>query len=109
MAAPAKEPPTRIPKRASRFAASLWAKSVGERIRLLIDPSPQTASDFIRAGIESVGVEDLAYFIETDQDIIPVLYEWLELDNGIVRPWARSVVRIWWPQIFEAAMNPRQM
>jgi vacuolar-type H+-ATPase subunit E/Vma4 len=104
-----KEPATRIPKKATKFSADLWAKSVGERIQLLIDPKPETARDFIRAGIESFGPEDLVYFIENDMDLIPVLHEWMELDNKWVQPWAKTVVRIWWPQIYGAAMNPQQI
>ncbi len=103
------EPPTRIPPKASGFAASLWAKSVAERIQLLLDPNPETAADFIRAGIESFDAYDLQRFVETDADLIPHLKEWMELDNTMVRPLAQTTIRIWWPQIFAAAMNPRQL
>jgi len=103
------EPPTRIPPKASGFAASLWAKSVSERIQLLLDPSPETAADFIRAGIESFEAPDLQRFVATDADLIPLLKEWMQLDNAMVRPLAQTTIRIWWPQIFAAAMNPRQL
>jgi len=106
---PPREPATRIPRKASSFAASLWAKSVGERIQLLINPSPETAADFIRAGIESFDAVDLQRFIANESDLIPVLKEWLELDNPVVRHFAQTTIRIWWPQIFAAAMNPRQL
>lgn len=106
---PREQLPTRIPQKASSFSAQLWAQSVGERIQLLLDPKPETAANFIRAGIESFDVQDLAVFIHTDRDLIPLLYEWMQLDDKLVAPWAKSIIRIWWPQIFAAAMNPAQL
>jgi len=100
---------TRAPSKASKFAADLWTRSVGDRIRLLIDPSPETAATFFRAGLESFDVQDLRAFVESDRDVIPLLVEWMALDHEIVRPWAQTVVRIWWPHIFAQAMNPAQM
>ncbi len=76
---------------------------------MLIDPNPETAGLFMRAGLESFAPNELRHFIETDQDTIPMLYEWLELDDPFVRPWAKTVVRIWWPHIFNAGMNPIQL
>ena len=104
-----KEPATRVPPKASKFSAELFAKSVGERVQLLLDPKPETARDFIRAGIESSSAEALAQFVKEDRDLIPLMKEWLELDNPMVRPWAQTIIRIWWPQIFPAAMNPAQL
>src|SRR5208282_6860443 len=100
---------SRAPKGASGFAADLWKQSVGQRIQLLIDPKPETASEFIRAGIESFDVRTLAYYVENDSDLLPQLREWMALDHDTVRPWAQTIIRIWWPQIFAAAMNPRQL
>ena len=104
-----KEPPTRVPKKASRFAARLWAKSVVERVQLLIDPSPETARTFFQAGLESFDINDLRFYIETDQDVIPLLREWMQLDHDLVRPWAQTVLRIWWPVLFDTAMNPARI
>ena len=109
MANTSTEPPTRIPPKASGFAASLFAKSVAERVQLLLNPSEETAADFIRAGIESSDAADLRRFVENDMDMIPIVKEWMELDNAMVRPLAQTTIRIWWPQIFAAAMNPRQI
>jgi len=104
-----KEPETRVPRKASGFAADLWSQSVWERVQLLINPSPETAKTFMRAGLESFDLADLRLYISTQRDVIPLLREWMQLDHDLVRPWAQSIIRIWWPQIFEAAMNPAQM
>ena len=99
----------RAPKKATKFAFDLWTQSVGQRIQLLINPGPDTAAMFIRAGLESFDVGDLALYIRESRDVIPVLREWMALDHDIVRPWAKTIIRIWWPYIFPAAMNPAQM
>ena len=104
-----KDLPTRAPKNASGFAKQLWTQSIGQRIQLLIDPKPETASEFIRAGIESFDSPALLYYIEHEADLLPQLREWMALDNDTVRPWAQTIIRIWWPQIFAAAMNPKQI
>ncbi len=109
MASSSTEPPTRIPPKASGFAASLWAKSVAERVELLINPSEEAAADFFRAGLESFDVHDLRLFIEQERDVIPLLREWMQLDNGLVRPVAQATIRIWWEPIFRTAMNPGQI
>jgi hypothetical protein len=100
------EPPTRVPRKASPFAARLWAQSVGERIELLINPNPETAGTFIRAGIESFDAQDLALYVETEEDVIPLLVEWMQLNNGMVKPLAQMAIRVWWTSIFDAAMDP---
>lgn len=101
--------PSRAPKKASSSAARMWLAPITERIQLLIDPKPETARDFIRAGIESFDVQDLARFIHEERDLVPPLKDWLALDNDTVRPWAQMVIRIWWPQVFAAAMDPAQI
>jgi hypothetical protein len=101
--------PSRAPKNASGFARDLWMQGIGERIQLMLDPSSENAAMFIRAGIESFDAVQLRHYIDTDGDLIPVLREWMELDHALVRPWAQTVLRIWWPQVFAAAMDPQQL
>jgi hypothetical protein len=104
-----KEPPTRIPPKASRNAASLWALSVWERFQLAVNPTPEVAATLFRAAVESFDARDLRYYVENEMDVIPLLREWLQLDNGMVHQLAPTIVRIWWQQIFAVGMNPRAL
>ena len=80
-----------------------------ERFQLAVNPTPEVAAMLFRAAIESFDARDLLYYIQNDKDVVPLLKEWLQLDHGMVKQLAPSIIRIWWQQIFAVAMNPRAL
>ncbi len=76
-----------------------------ERVRLLLNPDPAVAREFVEVGIESFGVADLQRAVVIHLDLVPYFREWLQLDNEFVRPFAKRFLRIWWRDIYTAASN----
>jgi hypothetical protein len=103
-------PPTRIPQKASNFAARLWGLSIWERFQLAVQPNEETAALLFRAGLESFAPDELRDYVENDRDVIPLMVEWMQLDNGLVRPLAQSILRIWWyPWIYNVWIDPLKL
>jgi hypothetical protein len=82
---------------------------VWERFQVAVNPTPEVAATLFRAAIESFDAQDLRIYIENDKDVIPLLREWLQLDNGMVRQLAPTIIKIWWQEIFAVAMNPARL
>jgi hypothetical protein len=104
------EPATRIPRKASPGAAQLWGMSVLQRFQLAVNPDEETAKLLFRAGIESFDERDLALYVQRNEDVIPLMREWMQLDHPMVRPLAQSIIRTWWyPYIYNVGMDPEAL
>ncbi len=61
---------------------------------------------FIEIGFENFTVRDLETAVREQVDVIPLMSQWLHLEDMGIRPFARMAIRAWWREILDAAMHP---
>lgn len=105
----ADEPASWAPSGASERAKKLWLLPIMERMKLAVNPDPETAQLFWRAGFESFTAPQLRDAIVNSVDLIPYLRAKILLDDGPFHYVAKSVIRIWWRTIYDIGMHPKRI
>jgi len=80
--------------------AEVFGMSVFDRIRLFMSrPSPQTVEQMVLSAFQSSTPAEAWKLASEGHDVLPRLIEVSWLNNTLVRPWAKSIIRRNWDYV----------